>query len=254
MKNSDRESVRQALALYAVTDRRWLASADVSIATCESTGQNYESFLFQQAQQLVERTEQAIRGGVTMVQLREKNINKLSYITIAKRMKETCDKYNVLLIIDDDCDVAVASCADGVHVGQSDGDICIIRKKIDDAATCSGKGSQRKILGVSVQTVEQALYAEKKGADYLGVGAMFPTGTKSDADAVSIETLKKICAAVSIPVVAIGGITAENASQLGETGVAGVAVVSTLYAADDAESAAKAIVKACRICGITATA
>jgi thiamine-phosphate pyrophosphorylase len=254
LKNSDRESVRQALALYAVTDRRWLALADVSIATCESTGQKYESVLFQQAQQLVERTERAIRGGVTMVQLREKNINKLSYITIAKRMKEMCDKHNVLLIIDDDCDVAVASCADGVHVGQSDGDVCIIRKKIDDADTYSGKGSQRKILGVSVQTVGQAWYAEKNGADYLGVGAMFPTGTKSDADAVSIETLKKICAAVSIPVVAIGGITAVNASQLAGTGVAGVAVVSALYAADDAESAAKAIAKACRICGITAIA
>ena len=197
---------KESMRLYAVTDRMWLGN---------------KSF--------IDQVEDSIKGGVTFVQIREKMIPFDAYVTLGKEIKEVTDKYNVPLVMNDDVEVAIACGADGVHVGQQDMEASDVRVKI-------GKDM---ILGVSVQTVQQAIRAEEKGADYLGVGAVFSTSTKLDADAVNYETLKAICNAVSIPVVAIGGIAKETIMKLKGSGIDGVAVVSAIFAQDDIYAASR---------------
>ena len=190
------------LLVYAVTDRSWL----------------YGESLYSQV-------EKALKGGATFIQLREKE----QFLKEAMEIKELCKRYHVPFVINDNVEIAVKVEADGVHVGQSDMEAGNVREKL-------GKD---KIIGVSTQTVEQALLAEKQGADYLGVGAVFPTGTKLDAVEVGYDRLQEICKAVHIPVVAIGGITRENIIQLKGSGVSGVAVVSAIFASKDIEAATK---------------
>lgn len=194
------------LLLYAVTDRRWL-------------GKN----------RLYAHVEQAIKGGATFVQLREKELDEKEFLEEAGEIKELCGKYGVPFVINDNVDIAIDIDADGVHVGQSDMEASNVRKKL----------GRDKILGVSVQTVEQALDAEKSGADYLGVGAVFSTGSKRDAVDVSLDTLKDICKAVNIPVIAIGGINEENVHELSGSGICGVAVISAIFSKEDVRSAAE---------------
>ena len=194
---------KKDLLLYGVTDRSWLGERTLYSAV-----------------------EQSILGGVTMVQLREKDLAQEEFQKEARQIQELCKKHQVPFLINDNVELAVEIEADGVHVGQHDMEAGQVRQKI----------GPDKILGVSAQTVEQALKAQAAGADYLGVGAVFPTGTKDDADAVSLDTLKAICQAVDIPVVAIGGIHKENILQLKGTGVDGVALVSAIFAAKDIEA------------------
>ena len=201
---------KKDLLLYAVTDRSWL---------------NGET--------LYSQIEKSLKGGATFMQLREKDLDEESFLKEAVEIKELCKKYNVPFVINDNVDIALSMGADGVHVGQSDMEALDVRKKL----------GPDKIIGVSVQTVEQALLAEKHGADYLGVGAVFHTGTKLDASDVSFETLKEICQAVSIPVVAIGGITKDNLMELKGSGIAGVAVVSAIFAQKDIEAATKELLE-----------
>lgn len=163
------------------------------------------------------------------MQLREKNLDEEHFLQEAVEIKELCKKYHVPFVINDNVDIAVKMDADGVHVGQSDMEAGDVRAKL----------GPDKIVGVSAQTVEQAVLAEKRGADYLGVGAVFSTGTKLDADDVSYETLKAICEAVSIPVVAIGGITKDNLMELKGSGIDGIAVVSAIFAQENIEEATK---------------
>lgn len=193
------------LLLYAVTDRTWLGEKTLHQVVKES-----------------------LDGGVTFVQLREKELDHDSFLEEAKDLKILCAKYGVPFVINDNVKIAVEMDADGVHVGQSDMEAGDVRALI----------GPDKILGVSAQTVEQAVLAEKRGADYLGVGAVFPTGSKDDADDVSHETLKAICEAVSIPVIAIGGITLENTKELAGSGICGIAVISAIYAKENVELAA----------------
>lgn len=194
------------LLLYAVTDRHW---------TGDET--------------LYEQVEKALKGGATFIQLREKNLDDESFYREALEIQELCKRYKVPFVINDNVDIAIKINADGVHVGQSDMEALDVRAKLGND----------KIIGVSAQTVEQALLAEKHGADYLGVGAVFPTGSKDDADDVSHETLKAICDAVSIPVVAIGGISKDNVIELKGTGICGIAVISAIFGAGDIESATR---------------
>ena len=202
---------KEDLLLYAVTDRRWLKEGET----------------------LVTRTEEAIDGGVTFVQLREKDLDEENFEREGRELKELCRKRGVPFVINDNVDLAVKLDADGVHVGQSDMEALDVRRIIGGD----------KILGVSAQTVEQAVTAEKHGADYLGVGAVFPTGSKDDAAEVSYDTLKAICAAVKIPVIAIGGITEDNVTELSKSGICGIAVISALYAKEDIKSAARKLRK-----------
>lgn len=197
---------KHSLLLYAVTDRSWLGKETLS-----------------------QQVEKALRGGVTFVQLREKNLEDSFFLEEAIEIKELCHQYQVPFLINDNVEVAISCGADGVHVGQKDLDAACVRERM-------GKDV---ILGVSAQTVEQAILAEQKGADYLGVGAVFPTSSKADAEAVSPETLRAICHAVTIPVVAIGGITKENAGQLAGSGICGIAVISAIFAQKDIVGAAK---------------
>lgn len=197
---------KRVMLLYGVTDRTWVGK-----------------------QTFYEQVEAALRGGATCIQLREKELDEEEFMTEAKELKELCKKYQVPFIVNDNVKIAIACDADGIHVGQSDENAVAVRKEI----------GEHKILGVSVQTVEQALEAEKNGADYLGVGAVFSTTTKLDAADVSHETLKAICNAVQIPVVAIGGITKKNMCELLGTGVNGVALVSAIFAAEDIENECK---------------
>lgn len=189
---------KQNLLLYAVTDRSWLG----------------EKTLFQQV-------EEALQGGVTMLQLREKDLDEKSFMEEAAAVKALCARYQVPFLIDDNVSLALRCGADGVHVGQSDMEAGEVRARI----------GPDKILGVSAQTVSQAVLAQEAGADYLGVGAVFSTSTKLDADTVSLETLREICTAVKIPVVAIGGINEANLPELTGSGINGVAVVSAFLAA-----------------------
>lgn len=202
---------KEDLLLYAVTDRRWLKEGET----------------------LVTRTEEAIDGGVTFVQLREKDLDEENFEREGRELKELCRKRGVPFVINDNVELAAKLDADGVHVGQSDMEALDVRKII----------GEDKILGVSAQTVEQAVTAEKHGADYLGVGAVFPTGSKDDAAEVSYDTLKAICDAVKIPVIAIGGITEENVTELSGSGICGIAVISALYAKEDIKSAARKLRK-----------
>ena len=195
---------KKDLLLYAVTDRSWLGD-----------------------QTLYEQVKEALEGGATFVQLREKELDEDTFLAEAIEIQELCKKYKVPFVINDNVEIARKMNADGVHVGQSDMEAGDVRALLGDD----------KILGVSAQTVEQAVLAEARGADYLGVGAVFPTGSKADADDVSHETLKAICEAVSIPVVAIGGIGKHNVSLLSGSGICGIAVISAIFAADDIKGA-----------------
>lgn len=208
-----KEDVTRDLLMYAITDRLWL-----------------------DGRPLADDVRLALEGGATMLQLREKELSDDNFLNEAQSIKRLCREFRVPFIINDNVDVALACDADGIHVGQKDMAAGDVRAMI---------GPDR-ILGVSAQTVEQAKAAELQGADYLGVGAVFPTGTKQDADAVSKETLTAICQSVSIPVVAIGGITLDNAGDLSGSGIAGIAVVSAVFAADDITGATRSLVRAAR--------
>lgn len=174
---------------------------------------------------LLEQVEQALKGGVTCIQFRDKQLENDAFLREAKKMKVLCEKYHVPLIINDHVDIAVRCGADGVHVGQKDMEAKEVRKLV----------GEKMIIGVSVRTVEQAIQAEQAGADYLGVGAVFGTSTKMDAEKISLERLKEICQAVTIPVVAIGGVQKDNFPELAGTGVAGAALVSAIFSAQDIE-------------------
>ena len=167
--------------------------------------------------------EEGIKGGVTVVQIREKTADTLEFYNLALKVKEITTKYDVPLIINDRVDVALAIDADGVHVGQSDMPCSVTRRLI----------GEDKILGVSADTIEEAKKAEKDGADYIGTGAVFPTATKDDAPKITKKDLKEIVDSINIPVVAIGGITLENASQLNDTGIAGLSVVSAIMSSEN---------------------
>lgn len=195
---------KETMLLYAVTDRSW-------------TGR----------QTLPEQVEAALKGGVTCVQVREKDLDETAFLTEAMAIQKLCGAYHIPLIVNDNVGLAVRCGADGVHIGQSD----------EAAAAVRARVGENMILGVSAETVEQAVAAEKAGADYLGVGAVFATSTKTDALPVSLETLREVCSAVRIPVVAIGGINENNLPLLAGTGIAGVAVVSAIFAAGDIEQA-----------------
>ena len=194
------------MLLYAVTDRAWL------------NGETLES-----------QVEKALKGGATFVQLREKELDEEMFLEEAKKIKKLCAEYYVPFVINDNVDIALKVDADGVHVGQSDMEAGKVREKL----------GPDKIIGVSCKTVEQALLAKKHGADYLGVGAVFHTGSKADAEDVSHETLTAICNAVKIPVIAIGGITRDNVTELSGSGICGIAVISAIFAQKDIVSATK---------------
>lgn len=198
---------REVLKLYLVTNRYQ---------------DSLESFL--------EKVETACRTGVTIVQLREKNLTTNQYYHLAKQVKEITDAYQVPLIIDDRLDVCLAVDAAGLHIGDDELPVSVARKVL----------GPEKILGVTAKTVKRALEAETWGADYLGTGAIFPTTTKENAPITLISTLKTICQTVAIPVVAIGGLTSENIDQLIGTGIAGVAVVRDLMQAEDIEAKTQA--------------
>ena len=202
------ERIKDAMLLYAVTDRAWVGK-----------------------QTLAQQVESALKGGATCVQLREKQLDKEAFLAEALEIKELCHQYKVPFFIDDDVDIAIRSGADGIHVGQSDMEAGNVRRLVGD----------KMILGVSAQTVEQAVTAEAAGADYLGVGAVFPTSTKLDAEDVPHAELKKICESVKIPVVAIGGINKGNILKLSGTGVDGVALVSAIFGAEDIEAECKTL-------------
>lgn len=191
---------KDMLLLYAVTDRSFVGR-----------------------QTLYEQVEDALKGGVTIVQLREKNLDEDEFVAEAMQIKELCRRYNVPLIINDNVDVALKSGADGVHVGIEDAPVAEIRRKV-------GKNF---IIGATAKTVEQAQSAEKAGADYLGVGAVFPSPTKKNAIRITNGQLKEICSSVSIPAVAIGGISLKNVDELEGGGMDGIAVVSAIFAAED---------------------
>lgn len=198
------------MRLYAVTDRAWLKNETLAM-----------------------QVEKALKGGVTCVQLREKELSDEDFLAEAFEIKALCKKYNVPFFINDNVDIAIKCGADGIHVGQHDMQAGNVRALIGD----------KMMLGVSAQTVEQAVMAVENGADCLGVGAVFTTSTKLDADSVSFETVKAICNAVSVPVVAIGGISKENILQLSGTGVQGVALVSAIFASDDIENECKELLE-----------
>lgn len=200
-----KKDVKKAMPLYLVTDRRWLRES------------------------LIQAVEKAIQGGVTCVQLREKHLDQKHFVESARQLLSLCHQHHIPLIINDDVDVMITVQADGVHVGQNDMDAKKVREMI----------GPDKILGVSVRTVEQALKAQQDGVDYLGVGSIFVTHTKDDTKKVEIQTLKDICQAVDIPVIAIGGIGQNNLLQLKGTGIDGVAVVSAIMAQDDVFKAAQ---------------
>jgi len=191
------------MLLYAVTDRAWVGK-----------------------QSLYEQVESALKGGATCVQLREKELDDAAFLKEAIEISALCKQYGVPFFINDNVEIAIACHADGIHVGQEDMEAAQVRQRV----------GENMIIGVSVHSVEEALEAVQNGADCLGVGAMFSTSTKTDVDLLPKETLRDICAAVDIPVVAIGGIGKTNIAQLAGTGVDGVALVSAIFAAEDIES------------------
>lgn len=200
----------RTLLLYAVTNRAW-------------TGK----------ETLYQQIEKALKGGVTCVQLREKNLCYDDFLSEAIEIKSLCKRYNVPLIINDNVEIAIKSSADGVHIGQNDMEVSAARKLLGN----------NMILGVSARTVEQALLAEKNGADYIGSGAVFGTKTKTDANTLPLEIFSEICRSVSVPVVAIGGISEKNILNLSGLGASGAAVVSAIFSADDIESECKKLLK-----------
>lgn len=176
---------------------------------------------------LLHQVELAIEGGATFIQLREKNLDEQHFLKEAVDIQELCKKHHIPFVVNDNVAIALQMNADGVHVGQSDMEAGKVREKL----------GADKILGVSAETVEQAILAEKNGADYLGVGAVFPTGSKTDAADVSLDTLREICKSVSIPVVAIGGISQQNVCELKGTGIVGIAVISAIFGQSDIKDA-----------------
>ena len=191
---------KEMLKLYLVTDRKWL-----------------------NGRKLTDDLEKAILGGVTTIQLREKNLSNEEFISIAKEVKKVCQKYHIPLIINDNLEVALATNSDGIHIGQNDIPASIVRKQI----------GPDKILGVSVHNLKEAFQAKIDGADYVGVGAIFSTETKNDATNVTLDSLKKICDNIDLPVVAIGGINLDNISKLKDINIAGIAVVSAIMKANE---------------------
>ena len=196
-----KEAIRNSMLLYAVTDRAWLKENESLISVCKAV----------------------LEQGATFLQIREKDLDEDAFSQEADDLKKLCEVYQVPFVVNDNVEIALQIDADGVHVGQSDIKGRDIRKMI----------GAEKILGISAGTVEEAIAAEKAGADYIGVGAIFGTSTKKNARYLTIEKLKEICDAVSIPVVAIGGIAASNLMELEGSGVDGVAVVSAIFAAED---------------------
>ncbi len=194
---------KRHMQLYAVTDRTWVGK-----------------------QTLYEQVEAALKGGVTCVQLREKELDEAAFLQEAKDICALCRRYNVPFIINDNVEIAIACGADGIHVGQEDMAAGKVRRRVGDSM----------ILGISVHTVEEARQAVQDGADYLGLGAVFPTSTKMDVEQMSSETLQTICNAVDVPIVAIGGINRDNLLKLAGSGVDGVALVSAIFSAEDIES------------------
>lgn len=201
-----KDEIRQGMTLYAVTDRSWLG---------ERT--------------LAQVVEDVLKGGATFLQLREKELDREAILAEAREIQAIAARYHVPFVINDSVDIALACDADGVHVGQTD----LMGR---DVRALIGPD---KILGITANTVELAVAAERAGADYIGAGAVFGTTTKQNAKNLSLDTLKAICQAVSIPVVAIGGINADNLPRLAGTGAAGAAVVSALFAQKDPEEAAR---------------
>ena len=199
---------REDLLLYAVTDRSWLKEKS-----------------------LVKQVEEAVKAGVTLVQLREKEMPLQDQLLQAREIHDVTKHYGIPLIINDDIEVALAVQAEGVHLGQEDIELLDARERL----------GADKIIGISAHTVEEAITAQKNGADYIGVGAVFATTTKNDAKTVTRETLTAICDAVTIPVVAIGGISSDNILSLKGTGIAGVAVVSALFAQPEIGEAARTL-------------
>lgn len=194
------------LLLYAVTDRAWIGKKT-----------------------LLEQIEEVLRGGVTLLQLREKNLPEEEFLKEAIQVKELCHRYNVPLIINDNVDVAEKSGADGVHVGIEDAPVGEIRRRMGPDF----------IIGATAKTVEQAVFAEQSGADYLGVGAVYPSPTKKNAIRITTEQLGEICGSVSIPCVAIGGISRENLPALAGGGMDGFALVSAIFSQPDIEAACR---------------
>lgn len=201
---------KEMLKLYLVTDRKWL-----------------------NGRKLTDDLEKAILGGVTTIQLREKNLSNEEFISIAKEVKKVCQKYHIPLIINDNLEVALAINSDGIHIGQNDIPASIVRKQI----------GPDKILGVSVHNLKEAFQAKIDGADYVGVGAIFSTETKNDATNVTLDSLKKICDNIDLPVVAIGGINLDNISKLKDINIAGIAVVSAIMKANDITAASGQLVR-----------
>lgn len=201
---------KQIMLLYAVTDRSWVGK-----------------------QSLCQQVEEAIKGGVTCVQLREKSMEYACFLREAESIRSLCHQYNVPFIVNDNPDIAVACGADGVHVGQEDLNVKEVRQQIGNDM----------ILGVSVHNVKEARDAVDNGADYLGLGAVFPTNTKNKASVMSMETLRSICNDVKIPVVAIGGINEKNIEKLSGSGIDGVAMVSAIFSADDIENTCRKLRK-----------
>lgn len=196
-----KDEIRKSMLLYAVTDRCWLKEGQTLLSVCE----------------------EILNNGATFLQIREKDLDAASFQEEAEQLKQLCLRYKIPFVVNDSVEIAMAIDADGVHVGQSD-------IKGRDIRSIIGED---KILGISAGTVEEAVAAEKAGADYIGVGAVFGTSTKKDARNLTVEKLKKITSAVSIPVVAIGGINGKNLMQLSGSGVDGVAVVSAIFAAEN---------------------
>ena len=199
-------SDKKHMLLYAVTDRAWVGTKS-----------------------LYEQVKEALENGVTCVQLREKELNESDFLKEAKQISTLCKEYKVPFIVNDNVNIAIACKADGIHIGQEDMELSNVRKLV----------GEDMIIGVSVHTVEEAIKAQEGGADYIGIGAVFATSTKTDVDVLSFETLRSICEAVDIPTVAIGGIKKDNICKLKGSGIDGVAVVSAIFAAKDIATATK---------------
>lgn len=197
---------KKHMLLYAVTDRAWVGTKS-----------------------LYEQVKEALENGVTCVQLREKELNESDFLKEAKQISTLCKEYKVPFIVNDNVNIAIACKADGIHIGQEDMELTNVRKLV----------GEDMIIGVSAHTVEEAIKAQEGGADYIGIGAVFATSTKTDVDVLSFETLRSICEAVDIPTVAIGGIKKDNICKLKGSGIDGVAVVSAIFAAKDIATATK---------------
>ena len=197
---------KKHMLLYAVTDRAWVGTKS-----------------------LYEQVKEALENGVTCVQLREKELDESDFLKEAKQISTLCKEYKVPFIVNDNVNIAIACKADGIHIGQEDMELTNVRKLV----------GEDMIIGVSAHTVEEAIKAQEDGADYIGIGAVFATSTKTDVDVLSFDTLKSICEAVDIPTVAIGGIKKDNICKLEGSGIDGVAVVSAIFAANDIATATK---------------